>query len=100
LSGKKGTLHNVHGTNDDSPGSPEAHHPRDSRVSLGYLLSSATQPDLGGVHCRVERGSGQVVQVWNEEGEARANTKIMLLHLHPVNLTLQMAGFALLLYGI
>ena len=26
--------------------------------------------------------------------------KIMLLHLHPVNLTLQMAGFALLLYGI
>ena len=26
--------------------------------------------------------------------------KIMLLHLHPVNLTLQMAGFALLAYGI
>jgi hypothetical protein len=26
--------------------------------------------------------------------------KIMLLHLHPVNLMLQMAGFALLLYGV
>jgi hypothetical protein len=26
--------------------------------------------------------------------------KIMLLHLHPVNLTLQLAGFALLLYGV
>ena len=26
--------------------------------------------------------------------------KIMLLHLHPVNLTLQTAGFALLLYGV
>lgn len=26
--------------------------------------------------------------------------KIMLLHLHPVNLTVQMVGFALLLYGL
>lgn len=52
--------------------------------------------------CCIERGSGQAVHVWDKE-EPLARTllgKIMLLHLHAVNLTLQMAGFALLLYGV
>jgi hypothetical protein len=58
---------------DRSQGTPEAHHRWDRRVSLGHLLSLATQLDLGGGRCRIERGSGQAVHLWSKRRDTRAN---------------------------
>ena len=57
-------------------------------LALGVVLASAI---LGRV---VTRGT-------REEGLAQTVLgKIMLLHLHPMNLTVQVAGFGILLYGV
>jgi hypothetical protein len=99
---KGGNTHNLHGTNDSSQGHPK--HIIVGIVAFLWVVYFLWQHNWIWAAAVVVLSA---VLGWLSTSGTKEETlaqtllgKIMLLHFHPVNLTLQMAGFALLLYGI